>query len=93
MVDAIDMLSQNDFDQISIPALGHVYDIDRKIFHYLPKRLNGMVTRMWQQIVDKSDVSGAFRGKLTRYWLKTGIFCINLDSLLLGLEFTNYLET
>ena len=93
MVDAIDMLSQNDFDQISIPALGHVYDIDRKIFHYLPKRLNGMVTRMWQQIVDKSDVSGAFRGKLTRYGLQTAAFWHKFGQLLLGLEFTIYLET
>ena len=64
VVDAIDMLAQVDFDQITIPALGHVYDIDRKIFHYLPKRLNGMVLRMWQQIIDKSEVCGAFKGFL-----------------------------
>ena len=63
VVDAIDMLSQVDFDQITVPALGHVYDIDRKIFHYLPKRLNGMVLRMWQQIIDKSEVCGAFKGQ------------------------------
>ena len=61
IVTAINSLSRVDFDQITIPAIGQTYDVDRKIFHYIPKRNHQMTIRMIQQILDKAETTGALR--------------------------------